>query len=265
MYDSHVHYDHKRFDCGRSELLNKMHVEGLEFCINAAIGFETNEVMLRALDRYDWIYYAMGLHPNCIEESDENDEFYEAEIRRLAGHPKVVAIGEAGLDYHSFKPDDDPERVARIIERQKVWFRKLIRISIDMGLPLILHVRNAYDDGLKILDEFSEEKRGVIHCFASNTAVAKEYIKRGFLLGIGGKVTHEEEKELRECVRELPLECMLLETDSPYVMPTGGEGKRNTSENLGLIVKELARIKEVSEDEVVSVTEGNAKQIFLRL
>ena len=263
MYDSHVHYDHKRFDCGRRELLNKMHAEGLSYCINAAIGFETNADMIRALDRYDWIYYAMGLHPNCIEESDENDSFYEAEIRRLAAHPKVVAIGEAGLDYHRFNLEDDPEHVARIIERQKVWFRKLIRISIDMNLLLILHVRNAYEDGLKILDEFSKEKGGVIHCFASNTAVAKEYIKRGFLLGIGGKVTHEEEVELRECVRELPLEYMLLETDSPYVMPAGGEGKRNTSENLGLIVKEIARIKGISEEEVVRVTEGNLR-LFIR-
>ena len=193
MYDSHVHYDHKSFDCGRDELLNKMHAEGLEVCINPAIGFETNEGMIKALTDYDWIYYSMGLHPNCIEESDENDSFYKTEIRRFARHPKVVAIGEAGLDYHRFKPEDDPEQVARIVERQRVWFRKLIKISMDMKLPLILHVRDAYEDGLKILDEFPEEKRGVIHCFASNTTVAKEYIKREFLLGIGGKVTHEEE------------------------------------------------------------------------
>ena len=262
MYDSHVHYDHKRFDCGRRELLNKMHAEGLDYCINPAIGFESNEGMTKTLDGYDWIYYAMGFHPNCIEESDENDEFYEAEIRRLARHKKVVAIGEAGLDYHRFNFGDDLSYVARIKERQKVWFRKLIRISIDMNLPLILHVREAYEDGLEILDEFPEEKRGVIHCFASNTAVAKEYIKRGFLLGIGGKVTHESETELRECVRELPLKYMLLETDSPYVMPTGGEGKENTSKNMGMIIREIARIKGLGEEEVISATEKNAKQSF---
>lgn len=277
--DSHVHYDHKKFDCGRDDLLRKMHNEGLVACVNPAIGFESNEQMFQRLSAYDWVYFAVGIHPNCVPPDDANDEFYEAGLREFAKRPRVVAVGETGLDYYraGMNPQID---VGTVIERQKVWFRKSIELAIEFDLPLILHIREAYEDALEILDEYASDwensrenapeipsklickKRGVAHCFGGDLELAQEFIKRGFLLGIGGRITYEQEEDLRRCVREVPMEYILLETDAPFVTPIGAAGKRNSSENLHLVANEIAKLKGVSVEDVFRVTKENAEKIF---
>ena len=264
MFDSHAHYDHKRFDCGRHELLEKMHMEGLDYCVNPAISFESNARMIKELGRYDWIYYTVGIHPCSTYELEADSVFYEEQLKVLTENSKVVAI-KTGLDNYRLSyvciPDDEAQ-AEEIKQKQRIWFRKLILLGLETKLPFVLHVREANEDAFTILNEFDEKMSGVVHCFGSGSEVADKFIEKGFLLGIGGRITYEEEVGLRECVRKIPLEYILLETDAPFVLPVGVEGKRNTSENLPRIAQVIADIKGVSYADVIRITEENAKKLF---
>ena len=267
MFDSHVHYDHKRFDRGRDELLQNMHENGLEFCLNAAIGFDSNERMMKLLEKYPWIYFAVGIHPNAVEESAENDDVYTESIYTWTKMERVKAIGETGLDYYrleQFENQDPTIDLENKKERQKEWFRKSLSIAKDTGLPLVLHVRGeVHREALQILDTYKfEGMRGVVHCFHGDINLANEYIRRGFLIGIGGMVTRPGMEELKEAVKEIPLEKILLETDSPFVRPEGVQGKRNTSESLNVIAEEIARIKGEEDEQIGKRLSENAKIVF---
>ena len=267
MFDSHVHYDHKKFANGRMELLEKMHAQGLEYCLNAAIGFETNEKMIEEVGTYPWIYFAVGIHPNAVEMDSANDIVYKEKLLMWANTEKVKAIGETGLDYfrlEQFTEEDSQGMIEKKKERQKDWFRISLGLAKETGLPVVLHVRgDAHPYALQILDECRYNgMRGVIHCFQGNYHLAKEYIDRGFLVGIGGMITRDGMEELKEAVRQIPLEQILLETDSPFVRPKGMEGQKNTSESLSVICREVAKIKEIAEEEVEKTTRENAKKLF---
>ena len=261
MFDSHAHYDHKRFDFGREELLEKMHEEGLEYCLNAAIGFESNEKMMKLLGKYPWVFFAVGIHPNAVEEDEENDEIYQEKLNLLTEHKQVRAIGETGLDYYRL---EQVENIEQMKARQKKWFQISLKLAKEKNLPVVLHIRGDADkDALKILDTYGYEgMQGVVHCFTGGYDLAMEYIKRGFLIGIGGMITRDEMEELREAVKKLPMEKILLETDSPYVRPQGMAGKRNTSESLRVIVKKIAELTSMSESEIEKVTDENSKNMF---
>lgn len=268
MFDSHVHYDHKRFDNGRDELLQKMHENGLEFCLNAAIGFDSNERMMKLFEKYPWIYFAVGIHPNAVEAGKENDERYSKQLSEWMKMERVKAIGETGLDYYRLEQaaeNDATFDLGNGKERQKEWFRKLLSMAKESGLPLILHVRgDVHEEVFHILDECKfEGMRGVIHCFHGSFELANEYLKRGFLIGIGGMITRQGMDEFREAVKKIPLEQILLETDSPFVRPEGMEGKRNTSESLSVIAEEIARIKGEDIVYVKKVIFQNTKKMFL--
>ncbi len=267
MFDSHVHYDHKRFDNGRDMLLEKMHAEGLNYCLNAAIGFESNEQMIKLLKKYPWIYFAVGIHPNAIEIDSENDEKYMKKLYEWTQDRQVKAIGETGLDYYrleQMKASISEAELEKIKKRQKAWFRISLTLAKETGLPLVLHIRGGADkDAMLILDEcYFEGMRGVVHCFHGNLEIAKEYLKRGFSFGIGGMITRDGMEGLQEAVKKIPIDKIVLETDSPFVRPMGMEGKRNTSESLGVIANMVVELKGMSAEDVERMTEENAKKLF---
>ncbi len=257
MIDSHAHYDYTKFDGDRDKILKECKSAGIDIVINPAITMESNEDMRKKLEKYDWIYYGVGLHPKHLVEGDceINSIGYDV-LNRCADGKNVIAIGETGLDYSS-QPSDIQKR------QQESWFRSLIDLGNRKKLPLILHIRDAHEEAIRILREYSLEQSGVVHCFHSDLKTARIYVEElGLYLGIGGKVTYLEEEALRETVMHIPLERILLETDAPFVRPKDCLGKRNTSLNLPTIVKTIAQLKEISEQEVIEITSKNVKDLF---
>lgn len=266
IIDTHVHYDHKRFSCGRELVLESVKSSGVDVVINPAISMESNYRMREMFDSgiYDWIYYGVGIHPRCVlgdmGEDFSEDSDKEKILRNLAKKSKVVAIGETGLDYHN-----DPGVIEK--ERQKNWFRKMIEIAKDVKLPLIIHIRGdaAHKDAIEILKEYSfvvDVPPGVIHCFQGDKNIAKIYTEMGFKLGIGGMVTYPSEIVLRETVKNLSLEHIVLETDCPFLPPEGFGRKRNSSESLSIIAKSISDLTGKSITEIYEITNHNARKIF---
>lgn len=266
MYvDSHVHYAHKRFNSVRNVLLPQLYQNGLEAAVEAAISAESNLVMQEVLEPYPWMYYSVGLHPNCVEAGREKDIAYEQVIFEALKNPKVVAVGETGLDYHRLRYETDADKLMAqaLKRRQEYWFDKLIALAQDRDLPLIIHTREAHGITLCILQEWTLRKNpGVIHCFRGDTFIAKEYLNLGFYLGIGGALTYDTEEETREAVKEIPLERILLETDSPFLVPEGSTESKNTSANIPIVAKLIGELKGISAREVMEVTAENTRELF---
>ena len=200
------------------------------------------------------MYAAVGIHPESAK--DLNEEEFEV-LRNLAKEEKVVAIGEIGLDYYwdSTEP-----------EVQKYWFLRQLALAKEVDLPIIIHSRDAAGDTYDILKEEYKKSgnlfKGVIHCFSYSLELAKEFIKMGFFIGIGGVATFQNGRKLKEVIEGIPLECMVLETDCPYLAPVPFRGKRNSSEKLTYVVSAIAQIKGVSEEEVERITWENAQKLY---
>ena len=293
--DTHAHMDHSRFSSDRKAILKSAKDSGIGFIMNPAIGFETNMTMEKELDAYDWIYYAKGIHPNSLGTDDTVDEKWEKHliqcIENNAGY-RIAAIGETGLDFHRLSRTEYgglDETGVITLSRQYKWFRKQLKLAARYGLAVVLHIRNAneeairsakgipadiciehidaHKEAIKILAEFQDDLlpsvKGVIHCFTGKDIEdANKYISMGYMLGIGGAVTYENNVELRKIVREVPLKSIVLETDAPYVMPEGLNGKRNTPLNIPYIAKCIADIKGISVKEVEDITTANAIRLF---
>ncbi len=257
MIDSHAHYDYVKFDGDRDKILDACKTAGIDGVLNPAITIESNFQMRKKLERYDWIYYAVGIHPKRLGEWDSKKNcFWHDILENCVNEKHVVAIGELGLDY-SQNPSD-AEKL-----QQEYWFRSLLDLGKLKKLPLVLHIRDAHEDAISILREYPLEQSGVVHCFCGDLETARIYVEElGLYLGIGGKVTYPTEEALRHAVTHIPLERILLETDAPFVKPKDCVGKRNTSLNLPVIVKEIAQLKGISEEEVVAVTMKNTKDLF---
>lgn len=267
--DSHTHFSHRRFDNIRNTLLPQLHENGLEVAVEAAISVNSNQKMQEVLAAYPWIYYAVGLHPTCVGVQEDADKQWEQEIHRTSCHEKVVAIGETGLDFHrlSWETPEEREISQCLIERQKLWFHKLINLAQEKELPLIIHTRDAHTDTLEILRQYTwKENAGVIHCFHAHDAltIAKEYMEMGSLLGIGGMVSYSTESSIatRKILAELPPEKLLLETDCPFLVPIGCQGSPNHSGNIPAIAELVAQEKGLSVKDVLDISERNLKQLF---
>lgn len=251
IFESHAHYDDDAFDEDRAGLLESLQENGIEYVINVGASMESTEKTYALARKYPFVYAAVGVHPSDTRPLTEKDM---SRLEELAADPKTVAIGEIGLDYYW----DEPER-----EIQKKWFRRQIALADKVKLPIIIHSREAAKDTLDILHEMDKGTyRGVMHCFSYSPEVAKEVVKMGFYIGIGGVCTYKNAKKLVEVVEEIPLECILLETDCPYLTPTPFRGKRNSSLYLPYVVEKIAEIKGISTDEVERVTYENAMKCF---
>ena len=251
IFESHAHYDNPAFDEDRDSLLEGLKGKGIGYVLNVGASLETTASAIALAQRYPFVYAAAGVHPS---ESGELTKEGLRWLKEQCGKKKVVAVGEIGLDYYWKEPDR---------QVQKEWFGKQLQLAQEVGLPVILHSREAAKDTLDIVKErYQATAGGVVHCFSYTKEIAWEYLDMGFYIGVGGVVTFQNGRKLKETVEDIPIERILLETDSPYLAPEPHRGKRNSSLNLTLIAKEIARIKGMVYDEVVEITMQNAKRLF---
>lgn len=252
IFDSHAHYDDKQFEEDRVELLSSMGENNVTKIVNVGADMESSKRTIQLAEKYDFIYGAIGVHPSdisCLNE--ENIEW----LQQAAAHKKVVAIGEIGLDYYW---DKEPE----VQEQQKIWFRRQLDLAREVQLPVIIHSRDAAADTLEIMKSHAQGISGVIHCFSYSKELAKEYVNMGYYIGVGGVVTFKNAKKLKEAVAEIPMERIVIETDCPYLAPEPYRGKRNMSVYLKYVIEEIARIKDMTPDEVEQITYQNAMKMY---
>ncbi|MBP5282876.1 MAG: TatD family hydrolase [Lachnospiraceae bacterium] len=251
IFDTHAHYDDKAFDEDREELVAKLPSAGVGRVVNVGSTYQSCEACLALADKYEHVYATVGVHPSETEEMTE--EKFE-ELKKKCMHPKCVAVGEIGLDYYW------PEPSAEI---QKLWFERQLELAREVKKSVVIHSREACRDTLEILRSAkAQELGGVIHCYSYTVETAREYLDLGFYFGIGGVLTFKNGRKLRETVEYLPMDRIVIETDSPYLAPVPHRGERNDSRNLAYVVRELAQIKGISESEVRRITWENACKLY---
>ena len=251
IFDTHAHYDDEQFDEDRDALLRSMKEAGIGNIVNIGANMASSQRSLDLAAEYDFMYAAVGVHPSdCAELDDEKIE----KLKEMSSFPKCVAIGEIGLDYYWPEPEHD---------LQKKWFKRQIALAREVELPIIVHSRDAAADTVDILkSENAGELGGVVHCFSYSKEVAQECVKMGFYIGIGGVLTFKNGRKMKEVAEVIPIEKIILETDCPYLAPEPFRGKRNSSLYLPYVVSAMAQIKGISEEEVISITEANAREMY---
>ena len=251
IFDTHAHYDDKQFDQDREELLVSMKDNGIGTIVDVGSNMETSAWIVDAVNRYLMMYGAVGVHPSDTADLTESDM---DTLKEYAGKDKILAIGEIGLDYYW----DEPER-----EIQKKWFEAQIELAREVRLPIIIHSRDAAKDTYDIMKSLhAEDIGGVVHCFSYSKEMARQFLDMGFYIGIGGVVTFKNAKTLKEVAAYTPLDRIVLETDCPYLSPEPNRGKRNSSLNLNYVAEALSQIKGINKEELIAVTEENARQLY---
>ena len=251
IFDSHAHYDDHAYDGDREEILPALARAGVGTVVNVGASLEGTRRTVELIRKYPFMYGAAGVHPDEVGEL--NEETF-AWLREQCLQKKIVAVGETGLDYYWDKESH---------EVQKKWFVRQLKLAKELSLPVIVHSREAAADTMEILkQEYSPQTPAVIHCYSYSPELAREYVKMGYYLGIGGVVTFKNAKKLKEVVLETPLERILLETDCPYLAPEPYRGKRNDSRNLTYVAKAVADIKGLTPEAVIEATEKNAGTFY---
>lgn len=254
IFETHAHYDDADYDEDREELLEAMLGEEgtIDYIINVGASIQGCEDSLLLSAKHEKIYAALGVHPEEVESLSDCKLNW---IRDNASmNHKVVAIGEIGLDYHEPEPTK---------EVQKNWFRQQLQIARQISKPVIIHSRDACADTIACLKaERAGELGGIIHCFSYSKEAAKEFLDMGFHIGIGGVVTFKNAKKVAEALEIIPMERLVLETDSPYLAPEPHRGTRNDSRNIAYVAERIAQIKGITAQEVIDITNCNAKKLF---
>ena len=268
IFETHAHYEDRKFDSDRAELLSNLPKLNVSPVINVGASAQSSRDSVALANEWTYIYAAIGLHPSELGDADED---FMAYLSAHAKDPKVVAIGEIGLDYHYLKEDykDIEDLDARHEamdaekENQKKWLLRQLGIARQADLPCIFHLRDAAADSMEILtDAAAKGTRGVVHCYSYSVDHALKYINMGYFIGIGGAVTFGASKKLEEVVKTVPLERIVTETDCPYMAPEPFRGRRNDSTYIPYIIKRIAELKEITEDEVLETTAENAYRLF---
>ena len=250
LFDTHAHYDAEQFDGDRDEVLSALPLSGVGLVVNPGCDLDSSRTAAELAARYGHVYAAVGYHPeNCGPYVPGDLE----RLRALAGRPKVVAIGEIGLDYHW---EDNPPR-----ELQQEVFRAQMALAEELGLPVIVHDRDAHRDSMETVRAFPGV-RGVFHCFSGSAEMARELVRLGWMISFTGVLTYKNGRRAAEAAAAVPLDRIMLETDSPYMSPVPCRGTRNDSRHLGYICRRLAEIKGVSEEECARVTAENGRRFF---
>ena len=248
IFDTHAHYNDKAFDEDRTNLLDSFSESGILGVINCGTDIEESKNSIALSKEYDFMYCAVGFHPEEIHKANEN---YLNEIKELSKHKKCVAIGEIGLDYYWVKDNK---------EEQKRIFTEQVILANELNLPVIIHSRDAHNDTLEILKKY--KPKGVLHCFSGSVEVMKEVLKLGMYIGLGGAVTFKNARVPLEVAKELPLERLLLETDCPYMSPVPMRGKRNQSTYISFVAEKIAEVKNLTKEEVLASANNNAFTLF---
>ena len=252
IIDTHAHYDDEAFEEDRDELLKSFEDKGIKRVVNIGASMESSRNSIALAKEYPFVYAVVGIHPSCAEEiSDKNISLLE----EMSFDEKVVAIGEIGLDYYYDEPDK---------EIQKKCFRAQLDLAKRCDLPVVIHSRDAAKDTLDILKEF-EGVKGVIHCYSYSKEMAREFIKLGYVLGVGGVVTFKNAMESYSNCKLSNFDDFVLETDCPYLSPVPNRGKRNSSLNLTYIIDKLSEIKGVSKDFIIEKSFENAKRLYPKM
>jgi len=249
--DSHAHLDDERFDEDREELINSLQENGIEAVLNPGADLKTSRAAVALADKYPFIYAAVGCHPHDSKFMDDDTMNI---FRELAKNKKVLGIGEIGLDYYY----DNSDR-----ETQKIWFREQIRLAKELDLPYIVHDRDAHEDIIRIMkEEHHTGTRGILHCYSGSVEMTREFMKLGFYISLGGPVTFKKAKTPKMVAKEVPMERLLIETDSPYLAPEPFRGKRNEPKFVKYVAEEIAGIREVTVSEIAEKTKENFKRLF---
>ena len=251
LFDSHCHVDDDSYDNDRAELIEGLPEKGISLAMEIGADMDSSRRAAVLAKRYPFIYAAVGVHPHDTRNMTEKDI---EELALLATEPKVKAIGEIGLDYHY--PDTHKPS-------QKHWFERQMQLTMDLGMPFIIHDRDSHADCLEILRKFDIKKvGGVMHCFSGSVEMAKEVIKMGMVISLGGPVTFKNARHSVDVAREIPLDKILIETDSPYLAPEPLRGKRNSPEYVRYVAEKIAEIKGETFENVAKVTKENAMKLF---
>jgi TatD DNase family protein len=252
LFDSHAHLNDAQFDGDREEVIRRAREEyDVSRVVNIGYNRETIRTALALAERYDFIYAAIGWHPHEAKEMTDDDLAW---IESLTDHPKVVALGEMGLDYYW---DNSPRDV------QQEVFRRQIRLARKVGLPIIIHDRDAHEDVLSILrEEKADEVGGVMHCFSGDWAFAQACIDLNFYIGLGGPVTFKNAKLPKEIAQKVPIDRLLIETDCPYLAPHPHRGKRNETGYVRLVAQTIAELRGMTLETLAEHTTVNACRLF---
>ena len=274
IFDTHAHYDDARFSEDREEVLASLKDYGVGTICNIGSDLETSKASLALAKAYPFVYAAVGIHPENVLHTTEEDmetlrqmviserlQVQKNQAAILAGadpqglsERKIVAIGEIGLDYYWEEVPHD---------LQKRWFIRQLELSEELSLPVVIHSRDAAKDSYDILREYKTgEDAGIMHCFGYSKEMARQFLDLGYDIGLGGVVTFKNGRVAKEVAEYVPLDRLVLETDCPYMAPHPHRGERNFSGYLPLVVSEIARIKGISEEELIFETEENARRIY---
>ncbi len=250
LFDTHAHMDDRAFDQDRDTLLSELPQQGIGLLMNPGCSLASSRQACALAGQYDYIYAAVGSHPDAADEV--NADVLEVYRVLCKQNPKVKAIGEIGLDYHY---EDIPR------QRQLEAFRDQMALARELDLPVIVHEREAHQDGMAVVDEFPQVT-GVFHCYSGSLEMAKELIKRGWYIGFTGVLTFKNARKAVEVAREIPLERIVLETDCPYMSPEPFRGRRNDPGKLYRMAQALAQIRDLPAEQVEAITFENGKRLY---
>lgn len=251
LFDTHAHINDERFDEDRDLVISRARENGIEYILNPGADLKTSIAAVNIANQNEKIYAAVGVHPHDVKDISEETI---QELKKLSENKKVVAIGEIGLDYYY---DNSPR------DEQRKWFKRQIELAKEVNLPIIIHDRDAHGETFDILKEYDVGSIGcLMHCYASSVEMAKEYIKMGVYISMAGPVTFKNAKKTYEVAKEIPLEYLLIETDSPYLTPTPYRGKRNEPAYVKLVAQKVAEAKGITLEEIAHQTTLNAKKLF---
>jgi len=250
LIDVHAHYDDKKYNADRDEIIQAVKNSGVDIVINSGSSIKTSETSSELAKKYDFIYASVGVHPH--ETDDTPDDTLDI-LADLLTYKKVAAVGEIGLDFfHDFSDRDSQRR----------WFKKQMDFAADVGYPVVIHDRDAHGECLDTVKRYRNKVKGVFHCYAGSVEMAEELIKLGYMMSFGGVCTFANAKVCREVLKEIPAEYILLETDCPYLAPEPHRGERNDSRNLHIIAEKIAEIKNMPVEQLILKTGENARECF---
>lgn len=248
IFDTHSHYDDEKFNPDRETLIGGLQSQGVSNVVSCGCDIETTQFNFDMAQKYDFMYFAAGFHPECLEGASLSDLDI---IKKFAENKKCVAIGEIGLDYHWMSSTK---------EIQKDFFKAQIELADELDLPVIVHDREAHGDTLEILK--ATKPKGVVHCFSGSKEMAREIIKIGMYIGLNGVITFNNARKSLEVVKDIPLDRLVLETDCPYLAPVPHRGKRNDSSLIPFVAERIAGLLEMDTQELLNITNENAKKLY---
>ena len=247
IFDSHAHYDDGWFDADRDELLASLPSKGVCGIVNNSVDLNNAKRVIELAEKYDFMYAAVGVHPENLEGLPDD---MLSQLAALTGHPKVVAIGETGLDYHRDIPREEQRRV----------FEEQLRLSLELKMPIVVHDREAHGDVFDLLRKY--RPNALVHCFSGSVELMREAVRLGCVISLGGVVTFKNARHSVEVAREIPLDRLLLETDAPYMAPVPFRGKRCDSSMILFAAEKIASLRGITTQELLTITADNARRFY---